>query len=75
MVPDGEVNDLSGVGHVQIDEIELSVCLRTYVVPQSHRSDGTFRVKAFFVLGSTRGLGAKKRPLVIHGLPEPVVEI
>ena len=37
MVINREVSQLGGLGNVRINEIELAVCLRNYVVRQSHR--------------------------------------
>ncbi len=37
MVSNRKVYDLSGLGDVRINEIELAVCLRNYTVRQSHR--------------------------------------
>ncbi len=39
MDPDGEVNDLGVLGIVEINQIEIAVCLGNSIVRQSHRRE------------------------------------
>ena len=76
MIPNGEVNDLGGLGNVGINQIELAVCLGNYIVRQSHRRGWYAKGKGVLVAREDEGvLEPKKSPPAVEVLSEPAVEI
>ena len=76
MIPDGEVNDLGGLGNVVINQVEFAVCLGNYILRQSHRRGWYAQSKG--VLGAWKHEGIlepKESPLVVQILSEPAVDI
>ena len=76
VIPDGEVNDLGGLGNVGIHQIELAICLCNHIVRQSHRRGWYTKGKGVLVAREDEGvLEPKESPPAVQVLSEPAVEI
>jgi hypothetical protein len=76
MVSNRKVDDLGRLGGIGINEIELAVCLRNYVMRQSHRHGWYAKGERVFGAGEDDGVfEPKPSPPAVHGLAESAVEI
>jgi hypothetical protein len=76
MIPDGEVNDLGGLGNAGINQVEFAVCLGNYIVCQSHRRGWYAQSKDVLGAWKHEGVLEPKESLpAVQALSEPAVEI
>ncbi len=76
MALDGEVDDLSGLGNVGINQIELAVYMGDYIVRQSQRRGWYAESEGVLCAREDEGvLEPKESPPAVQVLSESTVEI